>query len=221
MGIERSLTFVMLIGLLLPSADLLAQNGPVQNFDVVVYGATAGGAMAAIAAGQMGMRVALVDPGAHVGGMVSGGLSHSDVDRQEKLIGGLALQFFHRVATHYALPNGWSFEPHVAEEIFRSMLKDAHVQLFPGEQISGVDRRGATIVVLRTIDGRAFHGRAFIDSSYEGDLMKDAGVSYTVGREGQQKYDESLAGRMDLLPGVAPVCDATPVGRIDRRRSRS
>jgi hypothetical protein len=209
MGIERSLTFVMLIGLLLPSADLLAQNGPVQNFDVVVYGATAGGAMAAIAAGQMGMRVALVDPGAHVGGMVSGGLSHSDVDRQEKLIGGLALQFFHRVATHYALPNGWSFEPHVAEEIFRSMLKDAHVQLFPGEQIGGVDRRGATIVVLRTIDGRAFHGRAFIDSSYEGDLMKDAGVSYTVGREGQQKYDESLAGRMDLLPGVHQF--ATPL----------
>ncbi len=31
--------------------------------------------------------------------------------------------------------------------------------------------------------------------------MKAAGVSYTVGREGRAKYNESLAGRQDLLPG--------------------
>jgi hypothetical protein len=41
----------------------------------------------------------------------------------------------------------------------------------------------------------------FLDSGYEGDLMKAAGVSYTVGREGMDKYNESLAGRQDLLPG--------------------
>jgi hypothetical protein len=32
--------------------------------------------------------------------------------------------------------------------------------------------------------------------------MKAAAVSYTVGREARDKYGESLAGRMDLLPGV-------------------
>jgi NADPH-dependent 2,4-dienoyl-CoA reductase/sulfur reductase-like enzyme len=36
--------------------------------------------MAAIAAAQEGARVALVEPGAHVGGMLTGGLSNSDVD---------------------------------------------------------------------------------------------------------------------------------------------
>jgi hypothetical protein len=41
----------------------------------------------------------------------------------------------------------------------------------------------------------------FIDCSYEGDLMKAAGVSYTVGREGRDRYDESLAGRREILPG--------------------
>lgn len=173
-----------------------------QQFDVVVYGATAGGVMAATAAGQMGMKVALVEPGRHVGGMVSGGLSHSDVDRQEELIGGLAMKFFDRVAKYYGTPKGWSFEPHVAEDILRQFLSDAHVQLFQGERVSEVRHHGAEIRVMETADGHQFAGKIFIDSSYEGDLMKAAGVSYVIGREGRSKYDESLAGRMELLPAV-------------------
>lgn len=116
--------------MLLPTAAFATKSDGVQNFDVVVYGATAGGVMAATAAGQMGMRVALIDPGTHVGGMVSGGLSHTDVDRQESLIGGLALKFFKQLAAHYGQASGWSFEPHVAEESFRAMLQEGHVQLF-------------------------------------------------------------------------------------------
>lgn len=187
---------------MLLSSAARAAEAHTRDFDVVVYGATAGGVMAATAAGQMGMRVALVDPGEHVGGMVTSGLSHSDVDRQENLIGGLALDFFHRIAAHYHQPTGWSFEPHVAEEEFRSMLQEAHVQLFAGEQIDGVERAGSAITSLQATDHQTFAARVFIDSSYEGDLMKAAGVQYTVGREGRAKYGESLAGRMDLLPGV-------------------
>lgn len=44
------------------------------QYDVVVYGGTAGGVMAAIAAANLGVRVALLEPGRHVGGMISGGL---------------------------------------------------------------------------------------------------------------------------------------------------
>ena len=47
--------------------------------DVAVYGATAAGVTAAAAARAAGADVVLVDPGAHVGGMVSGGLSWTDV----------------------------------------------------------------------------------------------------------------------------------------------
>ncbi len=177
-------------------------GSPSQDFDVVVYGATAGGVMAATAAGQMGMRVVLLEPGQHVGGMVSAGLSHSDVDRQENLLGGLTREFFRCIAHHYGTPNGYSFEPHVAEEIFREFLSNAHVQLFTGEQITGLDRTGSEIRVVVTGEHHRFAGRVFIDSSYEGDLMKAAGVSYVVGREGRAKYGESLPGRMELLPGV-------------------
>jgi hypothetical protein len=134
--------------------------------------------------------------------MVSGGLSHTDVDRQEHLIGGLALRFFQQMAAHYGQSSGWSFEPHVAEESFRAMLSDAHVQLFASQQIEDLERNGSAIRELLTMDHQRFAGKVFIDSSYEGDLMKAAHVSYTVGREGKDKYGESLAGRMDLLPGV-------------------
>jgi flavin-dependent dehydrogenase len=61
-------------------------------FDVAVYGATAGGVLAAIAAAQEGANVALLEPGRHVGGMVSGGLGRTDYNerRDRSVIGGLA-----------------------------------------------------------------------------------------------------------------------------------
>ncbi len=172
-----------------------------QPFDVVVYGATAGGTMAAVAAAQEGMRVALVEPGSHVGGMVSGGLSNSDVDRQQQLIGGLARAFFSEAGEHYHQPIAYAFEPHVAEQILRGMLDKAGVRTFFGCRLAGVEKRGSQIVRIRMQNGREFSGTVFIDSGYEGDLMKAAGVSYVVGREGRDKYGESLAGRQDLLPG--------------------
>ena len=42
--------------------------------------------------------------------------------------------------------------------------------------------------------GTVFEAHVFIDCSYEGDLMAQAGVSYTWGREGREQYAESLAG---------------------------
>jgi hypothetical protein len=37
--------------------------------------------------------------------------------------------------------------------------------------------------------------QVFVDSSYEGDLIANAGVSFTIGREPQDQYNESMAGR--------------------------
>lgn len=157
--------------------------------------------MAAIAAAQHGARVALVDPGAHVGGMVSGGLSNSDVENQEQLIGGLAHQFFVAAGDHYHQSISYAFEPHVAEEILRGMLAKAGVRIFFYSRLVNVVKNGSLITRTRLEDGRELAAQVFIDASYEGDLMKAAGVSYVVGRESEQKYNEPLAGRQDLLPG--------------------
>ena len=75
----------------------------------------------------------------------------------------------------------------------------------------------------------------FADATYEGDLMAQAGVSYTWGREGSSEYNESLAGVREhtplhqfraavspldaagkLLPEIMPRT-ADPIGAADRR----
>jgi hypothetical protein len=43
-------------------------------------------------------------------------------------------------------------------------------------------------------DGTRYQAKMFIDASYEGDLMPKAGVSYTVGREPNGRYRETLNG---------------------------
>jgi len=101
-----------LLTILFLGATAYAQSP--QQADVVVYGGTAGGVMAAVAAKQQGAAVVLIEPGRHVGGMVSGGLGKTDMGRQERVIGGLARTFFQRVGRHYGKEIAWLFEPKVA-----------------------------------------------------------------------------------------------------------
>ncbi len=43
-------------------------------------------------------------------------------------------------------------------------------------------------------DGLEVRAKQFIDCTYEGDLMAAAGVSYTLMREGNQRYGETYNG---------------------------
>jgi hypothetical protein len=203
--------------LLLAAAAAPAARPP----DVIVYGGTASGAAAAIAAARAGAHAALVEPGGHIGGMLSGGLGRTDMDRQQDLIGGLALEFFQRAGVHYNQPLAWTFEPSVAERILNEMLRDAGVTVHLRQQIAehdAVDKDGSRILRFRTTQGATFAAPIFIDASYEGDLMKAAGVSYTVGREARSQYDESYAGRQDFLPGShqarVPISPYAEDGRL-------
>ena len=172
------------------------------RFDVLVYGATAGGVLAAIAAAHSSARVALLEPGQHVGGMVSGGLGHTDYG-DRRVIGGLAREFYARVARAYGAET-WGVvgpEPHVAEQVFRSWLAEAGITLVHGARLDRILKEGRRIHQLTTDTGQAFAARVFIDASYEGDLLQRARVSYAVGRESVAQYGERWAGRRPILPG--------------------
>jgi hypothetical protein len=143
--------------------------------DVVVYGATACGVMAAVAAHAAGARTVLVEPGRHVGGMVSGGLSWTDVG-DTRVLGGLCRRFYQAVAGHYGAPL-WAVkgpEPHVAERLLEAMLDGVDVRLETNELPD------AAVVV---------------DASYEGDAMAAAGVPFAAGRESRDLHGERWAGR--------------------------
>lgn len=172
-----------------------------REYDVVVYTATAGGALAAVAAAREGASVALLEPGRHVGGMVSGGLGHTDFG-DRKLVGGLAAEFYDRVWKHYGV-EPWHYrgpEPGVAEKIFREMLDEAKVAVFFEHRLDRVVKDGRRIVEISAEGGARFRARVFVDAGYEGDLLARAKVSYSVGRESVSKHGESWAGRQPIRP---------------------
>ena len=102
MGLFRSLTVLIWI-------SVFGGSTFCKEYDVIVYGATAGGVMASIAAADEGMTVLLVEPGKYVGGMVTGGLSHTDYG-DRTVIGGLAYEFYKKVGFNYAL--SLHYNPH-------------------------------------------------------------------------------------------------------------
>ncbi len=185
---------------LLAAAVLFSSFGPApkeESYDLVVYGATSSGVVAATAAAREGLRVALVEPTGHPGGLTAGGLGQVDIG-ETRTVGGLAREFFTAAADHYGRnPVQPKIESSVGERIFREMLAGTDVKVFYNSALArpkGVVKSGKRIAKIVLEDGRALSARYFIDATYVGDLMAGAGVSYTVGREGVAEYGESSAG---------------------------
>src|SRR5687768_6577308 len=80
-----------------------------QDYDVVVYGGTSGGVIAAVQAKAMGKTVVLVGPDKHLGGLSSGGLGYTDTGNKS-VIGGLSREFYHRVWKHYDGDSAWRWQ---------------------------------------------------------------------------------------------------------------
>lgn len=77
--------------------------------DICVYGGTAAGVAAGVQASRMGKSAVVAEFGTHLGGMTSGGLGATDLGNKAA-IGGIAREFYHRVARHYANDEAWRFE---------------------------------------------------------------------------------------------------------------
>lgn len=193
------------LALLLASAASL--TAATREFDLVVYGGTAGGVMTAIAGSRHGLKTALLEPRRHVGGMATGGLSRTDTGTRE-VIGGLALEFYYRVGNEYEIrrfknPVAWFYEPKVGEKVMVDMLAEAGVTLLYNHRLqekNGVAKQGLRITEITTENGDRFRAKIFADCSYEGDLMAQAKVSYTFGRESSAQYGEALGGVRDKTP---------------------
>ena len=183
--------------------------------DVVIYGGTSAGVVAAVQAKKMGHSVLLIEPTRHIGGLTSGGLGMTDSGNRT-VIGGMSREFYQRVRQHYEQDSAWTwekkadykflkenadslwrFEPHVAEQIFHDMLREVGVEAIFGERLdlkNGVKKDGTRLISITMESGKTFAGKIFIDATYEGDVMAKAGVSYAVGRESNAKYGEKLNG---------------------------
>jgi hypothetical protein len=190
--------------------------------DVVIYGGTSAAVTAAVQVAKMGKKVLVVSPDKHLGGLSASGLGWTDTG-DKSVIGGLARNFYHRLYMHYQKEESWKwqekseygnvgqgnvaidgnnrtmwiFEPHAAEMAFDQLIEENDIPLYREEWLDrdgGVSMKGTAIKSIRTLSGKVFKGRVFIDATYEGDLMAEAGVSYFVGREGCDVYGEKWNG---------------------------
>jgi hypothetical protein len=161
--------------------------------DLCVYGASPGGIIAAIQAARLNRSVILLEPGPRIGGMTTSGLGFTDIGNKAA-IGGLAREFYQRIGRHYGEKEAWTFEPHVAERVFREWLTEAGVPVHCRQFIAGVEREGTRLTALRTLGGLMVRARMFIDAGYEGDLLGLAGCTQVIGREANNVYGETLNG---------------------------
>ena len=195
-------------------------NEDLDAAEVIIYGGTSTGVTAAIQAARLGKSVLLIEPTNRLGGLTTGGLGQTDIGNK-RVIGGIAREFYQNIKKYYQdsthwvwqqkseyMDGGqtrsnknedamWTFEPSVALKVFDSMIKDLDIQIVYKQQLNratGVSKNNKNIKSITMKSGKTYSGKMFIDATYEGDLMAAAGVDYTIGRESNAQYGESLNG---------------------------
>ncbi len=187
------------------------------NYDIVIYGGTSAGVAAAIQSSRMGKSVVLIEPTQRIGGLTTGGLGATDIGNKQS-IGGISREFYQNIRNYYNNPANWkwqkqdeyierrntgnedamwTFEPSAALKVYKQMIDKENIDLVYGERLNrknGVVKNGSRILEILMESGKSYKGQQFIDATYEGDLLAAAGVSYTVGRESNKEYGETLNG---------------------------
>lgn len=204
------LTFVLLMAVVLGA-------GATNRYDIVIYGGTSAGVSAAIQSSRMGKSVLLIEQISRIGGLTTGGLGATDIG-SKKSVGGISREFYRNIRKHYENPLNWkfqkaadykqdrnspgddamwTFEPSAALQVYKQMLAGEKVEIVYNERLnrkSGVKKKYGKIISIAMESGKVYSASVFMDATYEGDLMASAGVSYTVGRESNSQYGETLNG---------------------------
>jgi len=200
----------LVIGCLILSGLMFSCSGPEKaeekTYDVVVYGATSSGIIAAYTAKTMGKSVLLIEPSQHLGGLTTGGLGYTDIGNKFAVTG-LSRDFYRKLGDHYGKFEQWIFEPSVAKATFQEYLDRAGITVQYGFRIQNSENKDGWITKISLENSnnlseplRDVSGKMFIDATYEGDLMARAGVSYDIGREANDKYGETFNG-VQLMNG--------------------
>lgn len=199
---------------------LQATFGQSKKYDIVVYGGTSAGVAAAIQASRMGKSVVLIEPTNRVGGLTTGGLGQTDIGNKQA-IGGISREFYENIKKYYDDPKNWkwqkrsdyidggqtrteegeasmwTFEPSAALSVYKEMMAKENIEVVYAERLNrktGVKKVNGDIQSIAMESGKVFSGNVFLDTTYEGDLMAAAGVTYAVGRESNAEYGETLNG---------------------------
>ncbi|MFT7419294.1 MAG: hypothetical protein ACI9QN_000212 [Arcticibacterium sp.] len=195
-------------------------NEDLNSADIVIYGGTSAGMSAGIQAARFNKSVIIIEPSNRLGGLTTGGLGQTDIGNKQ-VIGGIAREFYRNIKSHYKDSTNWvwqarsdykdggqtqsgkeedamwTFEPSVALKVYHDMIKDLNIKIVYNQKLNratGVLKISNAINSISMESGEIYHGKVFIDATYEGDLLAAAGISYNVGRESNSQYGETLNG---------------------------
>ena len=191
----------ILLLFILTDISAKAQVGQSSSVDICIYGGSSAGVMAAYTAKKMGKSVILIEPSNRLGGLTTGGLGQTDIGNKYA-VAGLSLDFYRRIGQHYGKFEQWTFEPHVAKELFEQYIKEANIKVVYNYRLQSVSTEQGAIKAI-TIEhsiqpnqstNQIIKAKVFIDCTYEGDLMAKSGVSYFTGRESNSTYGETYNG---------------------------
>jgi len=232
-------------------------------FDIVIYGGTSAAVTTAVQAKKMGKSAVIVCPEKHLGGLTAGGLGWTDSGNKDAIGGlardfyhriwkyyQAETAWKHQKKAEFGNKNQsppgktgdgstmWVFEPHAAEAVFESLVRENAIEVHRDKWLDrtpgkGVIRENGRIRAIRMTDGSLWHGRMFVDATYEGDLLAAASVKYHVGRESNATYGETFNGNQvgilhhrhhfmkpvdpyrtpgDPTSGLLPLIDTSPPG---------
>ena len=189
---------------------LLASSGSV--YDIVVAGGGPAGIAAAVTAGRLGLKVALLESQGALGGVWTSGLlscllgfDQSPMDRE----------FVARLRRWDAVTprkpgtqTAWIYESEYMKRVCEDMCDETGVEFAFNSPVVAAERNGRrlTAAVTESKSGRtAWKARYFMDCTGDGDLAAQAGCGFeTGGVDGDAEQPASLIALV-MLPGPVPV----------------
>lgn len=176
----------------------------IQN-DLTVIGGGLSGICAAIAAARSGIKVSLINDRPVLGGNSSSEIRVWISSAQTGEAVKSSCNYFARetgiieeilIENRYKNPEG---NPHIWDTILLDFIKkEKNIELFLNTYINKVEKKNNIIknvkgFQLRTNKNYKFTSKLFLDSTGDGVIAYNSGAEYLLGREGKDKFNESLA----------------------------
>jgi hypothetical protein len=181
-----------------------ATTGAAKSYDIVIAGAGTGGVSAAIQAGRLGARVALLEESDWIGGQMSAA-AVTTMDEGNNLTppSGIYREFLGRmeayylargksVGTCYWQNNTHCFEPSAARKILNEMIaevnsnteakENGHIDLYLQERVVRVLSSGNTVTGVVTEHGATLQSKVLIDATEYGDVLPLTPARFRSGR---------------------------------------
>ena len=175
-------------------------NAKTIETDICIYGGTSAGIISAVSADRLGKKALVIEPSNYLGGLSTSGLGGTDIGNKFAVTG-ISRDFYRQLGIYYGEFEMWTFEPHVALNVFNNYLRNTKVKVIKNYELTSIYKRDGKIEEVefintnnKTADVVRVKAKMFIDATYEGDLLAKSGVSYMLGREDNKLYSETING---------------------------